>query len=268
MGSMVNRTSYNAPNVNVDTSGPGIVGGLDGIDPFFMNMAKRRASLAAQRAAMENLAMKRSLEPQYRSDATPTQLQRAQEADAIDELNYKKALREADLNPKKSLQGVGFNMTPGMMEDTTLLPVSMRPKSSSFAPSEEKSGSLTMPSKGGNGSFAVTGGGDNGTGADFERRMLLSHEDIPGDSGGAFVPEADTPDFGDVTGGSSSSAKGDGLMHDNANFSPTDKMLHPGENPNAKRLREKRLAQQKMFGTSPFGQGNQFFNSAAGGGQG
>jgi hypothetical protein len=182
MGSLVNRTSYSAPNVNVDTSGPGM-GGLGGleVDPFFMNMAKRRAALAAQRATMENIAMKRSLGPQYRSDADPTQLQRAQEADAIDELGYKKALRAADLNPPKKLIS-GFNINPGYIEDTSMLPVSMRPKNAGFVPPEENTAGIDPKSKG-TGGFdpvaaedAARGGlgapGGNLAGPTFDAGML------------------------------------------------------------------------------------------------
>jgi len=135
MGSLVNRTSYTNPNVNVDTSGPGGagVGGLE-VDPFFMNMAKRRMALEAQRAAMGNSAMafdlKKKLQDKSFDDRTPG----APTQEQAEQQQYQHELRDADLNAngQNLKMRQGFNIEGGYATDTENLPLSMRPKSASF----------------------------------------------------------------------------------------------------------------------------------------
>jgi len=149
MGGMVNRTSYQDPNVNVDTLGAGGgPGGLE-IDPFFMNMAKRRARLAAEEQAMRNRAMKFDLgkKLQDQTFSGPTREDREAATERSRDRVYKAALQDADLNPKKKLIQ-GFNINPGYIEDTTLLPVSMRPKNAGFGQAETNTAGIDPKSKG------------------------------------------------------------------------------------------------------------------------
>lgn len=181
MGTLINRTHYENPNVNVDTMPAGGAGGGLDIDPFFMNMAKRKMRLQSQRLAMENEQMKRDMRdraarPDF-SDRNSTQLERAQEADAIDELTYKKKLRDIDLNPPKKLI-TGFNINPGLIEDTSMLPVSMRPKNAGFAGAEENTAHIDPKSHGTGGFDPVAAeeaarAGGHGTGGAFEATGLL-----------------------------------------------------------------------------------------------
>src|SRR5258706_4902347 len=181
MGSLVNRTSYDAPNVNVDTSGPNGtgLGGL-GIDPFYMNMAKRRMMLAARKAAMENEAMEFDLGKKKRdlsfSDRTPDW---GAEEEKIRDRTYKKQLQEADINPGKKMIG-GFNINPGYIEDTTLLPVSMRPKAAGMMQAEENTAHMPPGGTGGYDQVAsekaaradLAGPEGSGSGGDFEQGLL------------------------------------------------------------------------------------------------
>ena len=183
MGSLVNRTSYNAPNVNVDTSGPGM-GGLE-VDPFFMNMAKRRMRLEAEQAAMRNAGMKfdlgKKLKDESFSDRPKFDMQDERESAAARSRGrvYEQRLQEADLNPAKKMIG-GFNMTPGYIEDVNATPVSMRAKNAGFAPAEANTGGIDPRSLGTGGYDPVkteeaaradlAGGG--GGGSELDRGLL------------------------------------------------------------------------------------------------
>ena len=182
MGSQVNRTSYNAPNVNVDTSGPGGAG-LD-VDPFFMNMAKRRMRLEAEQAAMRNQGMRfdlgKKLKDESFTDRPRFDMQDERESAAQRSRGrvYEQRLQEADINPGKKMIG-GFNINPGYIEDTTLLPVSMRPKEAKFVPPEENTAGISKRSHGTGGYDPVAAEeaarGDlagPGGGADLDRGLL------------------------------------------------------------------------------------------------
>lgn len=182
MASLVNRTSYSAPNVNVETSGPG-GGGLGDIDPFFLAMAKRRATLEAEQAAMRNRSMRFDLQKKLQDksfdDRTPDW---GAEEEKIRDRIYKKQLQDADINPPKKLV-TGFNIIPGVVEDTSMLPVSMRPKQANLAPAETNTAGIDDPHHLGTGGYDpveaearsradLSSPGGHGTGDDFERGML------------------------------------------------------------------------------------------------
>lgn len=164
---MGTQVTYRDPFVNVNTAGVpgGDGGGFPGIDPFFINMAKKKLQF-------EDAMRQRALAPQYHSDAAPDW---GAEEEKIRDRNYKKALQDADLNPPKKMIS-GANINPGYIEDTSMLPVSMRPKNASFAPAEENTAHVAPGGTGGFDPVAaektaradLRGPGGSGMGGDYE----------------------------------------------------------------------------------------------------
>jgi hypothetical protein len=169
MGSLAMRTSYQDPNVNIETGGVGAGAALGGLDPFFMNMVKKRMAMQAMRDRFSLAQMQEALPKATGPTGRPDQegdLQRYKD------IGYQRNLMQADLNPPKKLVS-GFNMIPGYVSDTESLPLSLRPKGASFQGLPGPSGAGIDPRMSGTGGYDPVGaeeearqrlGGPGGTG--------------------------------------------------------------------------------------------------------
>lgn len=133
---MPNIDTYYAPgSASTVTPGGPAPGGPSDLENFYRQLLSRQASAAQGRPNLSgnipyNLPAPqvRVAQPQqqYRSDAADP-LEVAQRNDAMQELAYRKRLREIDLNPPQKYIDSRPGVIGGYIADTSLLPVSMRP---------------------------------------------------------------------------------------------------------------------------------------------
>lgn len=140
---MPNIATYYGPGSasTVTPAGTG-PGGPSELENFYRELL-RRQSMQPQQAPQQqhaySAAPSRSMGYSNGPDQAAAERYRPEESaldvarrnDAMQELAYKKRLREIDLNPpKKFITGLGI--TPGWADDTSMLPVSMRPQNAAI----------------------------------------------------------------------------------------------------------------------------------------
>lgn len=119
----------------VTPAGPG-PGGPSELEQFYRDLLRRQSmATMAQPAPMPVSSGRSYANPPRASESyrhEETALDRARRNDELQEIAYRKRLREIDLNPPMKYIESRPGIQGGYIQDTTLLPISMRPQNAAI----------------------------------------------------------------------------------------------------------------------------------------